>query len=156
MYYGIKSCILVNENKSDYFINHIGLRQGENLSPVLFNLFVNDLERYLLNEGNNPIKLDIEVFDNMLKILLLMYADDTVIISNNAQNLQKGLNDLHSYCVINKLKVNSSKTKIIILGRNSHKNKTKSFLYNKESIEMWKLLNTWVSYFKIMDTLICV
>ena len=36
MYDDIKYCIYVNGQNSDFFYSNIGLRQGENLSPVLF------------------------------------------------------------------------------------------------------------------------
>ena len=39
MYNNIKSCILVNNRKTDFFISNIGVRQGENLSPFLFIIF---------------------------------------------------------------------------------------------------------------------
>jgi len=53
MYDNIKSCISVNGQKSDFFYRKIGLRQGENLSPVLFSIFFNDLDNYLLKIVSN-------------------------------------------------------------------------------------------------------
>ena len=46
IYDNIKSCILVNGTKTDFFIRNIGVKQGENLSPLLFNIFLNDLSDY--------------------------------------------------------------------------------------------------------------
>ena len=51
MYQGLKSLILVNNKQSALFTCNIGIRQGENLSPVLFSLYLNDLEDYLSNQG---------------------------------------------------------------------------------------------------------
>ena len=39
LYLNIKSCISLNNEKSAFFDSHCGVRQGENLSPVLFSLF---------------------------------------------------------------------------------------------------------------------
>ena len=36
MYSNIKSCVLLNQNMSDTFLCNIGVRQEENLSPLLF------------------------------------------------------------------------------------------------------------------------
>ena len=44
LYNNVKSCIVVEGQLSDYFCNTIGLMQGEVLSPILFNLYVNDFE----------------------------------------------------------------------------------------------------------------
>ena len=38
MYKSAKSCIILTNNFSDIFKCHIGVRQGENLSPLLFAL----------------------------------------------------------------------------------------------------------------------
>ena len=56
MYNNIKSCVGLDGKLSDYFVSYTGVRQGENLSPFLFSLFVNDLEQFLLQHGCNPIK----------------------------------------------------------------------------------------------------
>ena len=44
MYQNIKSCVLHIGNQSPYFLCENGVRQGENLSPFLFALYLNDLK----------------------------------------------------------------------------------------------------------------
>jgi hypothetical protein len=56
MYCNIKSCIVLNKCKSDYFACDNGVRQGENLFPFLFSLFLNDLETFL--EAKNVTGLE--------------------------------------------------------------------------------------------------
>ena len=46
---------------------------------MLFSLFINDFEMYLLNNSCDGI--DIEYSDEYIKFLILLYADDTVILS---------------------------------------------------------------------------
>ena len=53
----------------------------------------------------------------MLNLFVLMYADDTVIMAENEHDMQRNLNLLNDYCNCNKLKVNISKTKIMVFAR---------------------------------------
>ena len=47
MYTSVKSCISYNNHTTGYFNCEIGVRQGENLLPFLFSMFLNDLEEVL-------------------------------------------------------------------------------------------------------------
>lgn len=134
MYEDIKSCVFANGNRSDYFSNLIGVRQGENLSPVLFSLFVNDLESYLEQNNNAFLNFKDETCNNYLRLMVLMYADDTIIMSNSAEGLQRALDNLQSYCDIWGLNVNSSKTKITIFGNKKTRGNI-NFNFNKEKLE---------------------
>lgn len=44
MYENIKSCGMLQQHLSDVFMCNKGIRQGENLAPLLFNFFVNIIE----------------------------------------------------------------------------------------------------------------
>jgi len=44
----------------------------------------------------------------------LLYANDLLLMSNNAQGLQASLNKLHKYCQQWGLSVNTTKTKILV------------------------------------------
>ena len=48
MYENVKSCIMLNDVRSDFFECKISVRQGENLFPFLFCVFLNDLEKILV------------------------------------------------------------------------------------------------------------
>ena len=56
MYQNIKSCVKHNGNVSQYFCCHAGVRQGENLSPILFAIFLNDLEKDLCTQNCNGVQ----------------------------------------------------------------------------------------------------
>ena len=94
MYKDVKSCVLSNGCKSPHLKCNIGVRQGDHLSPILFSIFINDLEQFLIEKGNCYININDNNFSNYLKLLTIMYADDNVILANNATDLQKLLNGL--------------------------------------------------------------
>ena len=58
MYYDIKSCISLNGSNSPFFASSSGVRQGENLSPVLFAIYLNDLEEFLLANPDLGVTFD--------------------------------------------------------------------------------------------------
>ena len=108
MYLNVKSCIGLNGDLSEYFCNKIGLMQGEVLSPILFNLYVNDFEANFLKSGCIPYEL------STLSLFLLMYADDMVLFSESIDGLQSLLNELSNYCEIWKLSINVEKSKVLV------------------------------------------
>ena len=117
MYKGITSSVINNGHKSDSFAINQGVRQGENLSPLLFALFVNDLECYLIENGCNFVNMELnfdERITEYLKLLLILYADDTVVFADNELSLQKALDGLENYCKRWKLNVNCDKTKVLV------------------------------------------
>lgn len=126
MYENIKSCVRINDETSAFFQSECGVRQGENLSPLLFSLYLNDLENFIISGGVSS--LDLEIISNeihvYLKLLTLLYADDTIIFSNNKENFQKALDNFYEYCIIWKLKVNLTKTNVVIFNSRTNGNMT--------------------------------
>ena len=112
MYQDIRSCVTVNGECSQFFNSYIGVRQGENLSPMLFSIFVNDLEKYLIENDCEQLSFNDVEIANFLKITVLLYADDTIVFADSAKGLQKALNSLNQYCEEWKLTVNEKKTKV--------------------------------------------
>ena len=62
-------------------------------------------------------RLDDEDVEVYFRLLILLYADDTVILAESAEALQVALNRFLAYCNDNNLKINVSKTNIVIFGR---------------------------------------
>ena len=121
LYQNIKSCVQVNGEYSAFFQCNLVVRQGENLSPFLFSLYLNDLEHFLVSNGFKEVLCassgDFEQAQILLKLFTLLYAYDTILITDSAEDLQNGLNIFHLYCNQWKLKINTSKTKIVILAK---------------------------------------
>ena len=98
-----KQCVQINEYKSE--LNQIlcGVPQGSILGPLLFILFINDLPLHVTD-----CKIDI-------------FADDTTIyfshkdlgLINNV--LQNELNNIIRWCDVNKLVINVTKTKAMVI-----------------------------------------
>ena len=95
-----------------YFNCNVGVRQGENLSPFLFSIFLNDLESHFLANSLSGIRLEAEN-DEFIRL----YADDTVIYSDNESDMQHAWNTFEDYCSEWKLTVNIEKTKLMIFGQ---------------------------------------
>ena len=64
------------------FTCNVGLMQKESLFPVLYSFYINDIEFELIDRGCQSYEL------NTLNLFLLMYADDTVVFSENVEDLQ--------------------------------------------------------------------
>ena len=92
MYENIKSRVKYDNLLSNDFTCLLGVRQGECLSPFLFSMYVNDLEEMLVSNEFKGIEI------GMLKLFLLLYADDIIIFSESADGLQRGLDILKDYC----------------------------------------------------------
>ena len=105
MYEQAKSCVKLNGKCSHFFKSNVGVRQGENLSPVLFSIFLNDLTEFRLRAYNGMKQisdLSQQTFQNddliiYFKIYVLLYADDTVVFAESHAELQAALNGLFLY-----------------------------------------------------------
>ena len=101
-------CVKVPDGRSITFPSSVGLKQGCNMSPLLFNLFINDF----LTEINGPQIAS--PFLGNIPINALFYADDLVLLSESKEGLQMLLDKLHAYTQSWCLQVNRSKTKCIV------------------------------------------
>ena len=88
MYENVKSRVKFCDKIGNEFFWSLGVRQGECFSPLLFSLFLNDIEEQFCHSGIEGQDL------NMFKIFMLLYADDIAIFSNSAEELQSGLDAL--------------------------------------------------------------
>ncbi|KAK6178182.1 hypothetical protein SNE40_012992 [Patella caerulea] len=127
--------VLKHENELSDMLNcMVGVRQGENLSPLLFSIYLRDLESFLSNYYEGLKYFNDQAFNNTdegsdvhvyIKLFILLYADATVILAVTEADLQAAINGMHEYCNIWKLDINTSKTKVIVFSRGKIRNKPK-------------------------------
>ena len=108
MYNNVKTCVRGCNSYSDFFECAVGLKQGEVISPILFSLFIEDLELFLQEDPNCGLSLDDITF------ILMLFADDMVILGKDRDDLQNSLDLLEKYCKKWGLQVNTDKTKIVV------------------------------------------
>ena len=89
--------------------------------PFLFSLFLNNIDTFFLENKNitglQTISDEIEnILDIYLKLFILLYADDTALLAETANNLQAQLDSFYECCNLWKLKVSADQTKVMPLG----------------------------------------
>ena len=122
-----KNCVYAikhNNFISELFNSCIGVKQGCPLSPVISNIFQNDLHE-IFNDSCGPIQM------GSRKLNSLSWADDLVLLSTSQKGLQKCLDNLMDYCKQWSLTVNVSKTKCMVFG----KGKIKNLKYDNAKVE---------------------
>ena len=107
--------VRVNDTLSPRFIAHQGMKQGCCLSPILSNIFQNDLHELFNSEDCRPVTLGNACLNS------LSWADDLVLVSESPHGLQLCLNRLRSYCLKWGLEVNVDKTKTMIFSKGTVK-----------------------------------
>ena len=136
MYSKLGCQVRTSVGESDHFAQDNGVMQGECLSPTLFAAYINEIERLM-----NSIE-EMGVYINGVKVSVIMYADDLVLIAKNRHGLQLGMNALHEYCVQNDLTVNTSKSQLMQVSRRKITN-LPELDYNGSSL-------AWVDSFKYL------
>ena len=106
------------------------MRQGCPLSPSLFNIYINDIEKRLSGVNDSPVTLD-----NGTIISCLLYADDIVIMSLSEEGLQKCLDELNRFCKEWKLTISMKKTKCITFQKQNKVNKRSSFFIDGQGVQ---------------------
>ena len=110
MYTGVQYAVKYQGVASRMFLSSRGLKQGDCLSPKLFNCFTADVMATLLGVVNVPMLQGVP-------IPALFFADDLVLMANSADALQELLDRFSNYCTKNKLSINVDKSKTMVVGK---------------------------------------
>ncbi len=122
-----------------------GLREGSVLSPLLFVLFMSDIQEKVLRPYGRGDFLKNDPVLNRIPIPGLLYADDLVLMCLSADLLRERLRRLCWYADDNSLKVNVSKCEVVVFGSRSARAGT--FRYKGQVIptrSSCKYLGVWL------------
>ena len=132
MYHKIHLSVCLPNDIAQSFSSNIGLKQDCNLSPILFDIFIN-----VLNEMFDKTFCQTEKIKN-LTLNNLRYVDDLVLVSETSSGLKNCLDRLQEYCNKSRLTVNiNKKKKKTNYGSGKVKNQT-SFIYKNSALDMCK------------------
>ena len=143
MYAADKACVFTKDGPSDLFECSIGVKQGCPISPLLFSLYLDELET-LLEEASK--ETDCPRLAELL-IAILLFADDIALFSYSSKGLQRQLDILQGFCAKRGLKVNVQKTKTMVFEH--QKSQTPAFTYEGsdiEQVENFKYLGMITAY----------
>ena len=83
--------VKLNVGVTPFFTSNIGLKQGCNLCPTLFNVFINDIPELFTLIACDPVHL------GDAKVSCLHCADDLVLLSQSDSGLQESLVKLERF-----------------------------------------------------------
>lgn len=87
------------------FFKTMGVKQGCGLSPIIFALYMWDLERTLIRAQTGGVVI------NKVRVHSLAYADDIVLLTDSTNDLREIIRLTDKYLTRNGLTINADKTK---------------------------------------------
>ena len=129
---------------SDRFPIRNGLKQGEPLSPMLFNFAL----EYAIRR--------VQVNQDGLKLngthQLVAYADDVNILEGSIHTLKENAEALVAATRETGLEVSADKTKYMVMSRDQNAGRSHSMKIDNSSFGGWKISNIWQQpqHFKIL------
>ena len=108
-----QQCVSISGNQSQYRNIQHGVPQGSVLGPLLFLIYINDLNTCIYHSTTRHFADDTN----------LLYATDLSKPRNRniVRNLNKDLKSLNHWLLANKISLNSTKTELIIFRNKSTK-----------------------------------
>jgi hypothetical protein len=120
------------EGLSAQFSCGIGVKQSCPLSPLLFGLYLDGLEKHLDALDGDSLPQLVDIIVN-----LLLYADDLALMSETPQGLHKQIDVLSEFYVERQLVINVNKTKVVVFEK--HRSAAPEFTYKGTTIERVQL-----------------
>ena len=127
MYETISYKIKLRDGYLDPISSNLGLKQGCPLSPMLFNIYIDDVED-IFDDQCDPVTI------TDTKISHFLYADDLVLVSLTPEGLQRSLDKISEYSKRKCLTISIKKSKSMIFN-NSGRLIKKEFKIDDETLE---------------------
>ena len=124
-----KCIIKVGDKKSEEFWTSSGVRQGCPLSPMLFNMYIMDLEEEMRKEQTGGIVVGRE------KCWTITYADDIVLLAENEQEMKGMLKRFKRYLERKNLMLSTEKSKILVFEKGGGRRRKGTWEWGEEKIE---------------------
>jgi hypothetical protein len=96
----ITKLVTLNEVSEEKYLAK-GILQGSKISPILFNIFIDDAASVVNSKTND------------WNSVCLMYADDLVIVNKTKKSAECAIKKLENYAIQNKFEFNTSKCKYL-------------------------------------------
>ena len=117
------SCILHNGYMSHFFAQINGLRQGCNLSPLLF-IISAEIMANKIRQSNQIQGIEIpNVYEGNTEVKLTQFADDTTIFVKNKSSVTNVIKILDEFTEISGLHLNKAKCDTVWIGANRYSKK---------------------------------
>lgn len=124
---------------------HNGVLQGDTLSPLLFSLFLYDIESFI--RENYP-RIEGVSLNRSQSLLGLLYADDFVLFGRSKVELNHSLSALSDYATRNELVINVAKSKVVVFRKGGTLAKNTRFYMGQDELEIvnkYQYLGVWFS-----------
>ena len=148
MYEKSEACVRVCREEGEWFEVGVGLRQGCVMSPWLFNLSMDAVMKEVREKaGDVSVTLWHERRNVEWKVNWLMFADDTVLLGDSEEKLERLVQEFGRVCRRRKLSVNETKSKITKIGKNGEANGVDISLNDRriEEVETYRYLGVDMS-----------
>ena len=114
-----EACVRECREESEWFEVSVNLRQGCVMSPWLFNLFMDAAMKEIREKvGVVGVTLQDERRNIEWKVGCLMFADDTVLLGDSEEKLERLVQEFGRVCQSRKLSVNETKSNFMKIEKN--------------------------------------
>lgn len=150
IYEDIQMVVAINGTTGEPFATHKGTKQGSELSPLLFGIFIEQLHKLIALKapGAGPLVGAMRVPD-------ILYADDVAMLARTAEELQDLLDVLALFCTLFDMRVNLAKTRIVVFRGERTRRPLHDWLLNGQPVKMAdrvEYLGVWLHETRPLDT----